>query len=263
MIGPAFLAPGSAFRHGIVPALIGLALPFAFILISQGPVVLARIVLLLAVTLFWQAMFSRVRGRIMEPGGIVTALLVAVLAPAEAPFWQLALGMTFGVVIGEQIFGGRGRNFIHPAVVALAFLMFSFTDTAYRAGPDIPVWTVLSAVALLLVTGQAAWRILAGAALVMPLVLWTSGGEPAAPLLSGAIVLAILYLAADPVASTATNAGRIVHGLFVGALAALFSQAGELFGSVVFAILMASIFAPTIDQIVIALHMRRRAARHG
>ncbi|MHB2264527.1 RnfABCDGE type electron transport complex subunit D [Aliihoeflea sp. PC F10.4] len=263
MIWPAFIAPGSAFRHSVFPALLGLALPLAAILLLQGPVVLPRIVLLLIVTLFWQALFCRVRGRAMEPSGIVTALLVAILVPADAPFWQLALGMTFGIVIGEQIFGGRGRNFVHPAVVVLAFVMFSFTDATYRAGPDIPVWTLLPALVLLLVTGQAARRILLGFAIAMPLVLWAVGGEPAAPFLSGAIVFAVLYLAADPVASASTNPGRVIHGLLVGTLAALFSQAGELFGSVVFAILMASIFAPTIDQIIIALHIRRRAARHG
>lgn len=263
MTRPSLLSAQSPLRHGVLPALIGLALPLAAILVSQGPVVLPRLALILIVVLFWQTLFCRVRGRAMEPSGIVTAGIIAILVPLDAPLWQLVMAATFGTVLGEQVFGGRGRNFIHPAVVALAFAMFSFTDTTYRAGPDIPAWTLLPALVLLAGSGQAAWRILASVALAMPLVLWAIGGDPAAPFLSGAVLLAIIYLAADPVASAATGPGRIVHGLLVGALAALFSQAGELFGSMVFAILMASIFAPAIDQIVIAVHMRRRASRHG
>ncbi|NKX15768.1 hypothetical protein HGG75_04780 [Ochrobactrum pseudogrignonense] len=46
-------------------------------------------------------------------------------------------------------------------------------------------------------------------------------------------------------------------------LIGLFSQAGSTFGAAIFAILMSSIFAPLIDYVVVAIHVRRRARRHG
>jgi Na+-transporting NADH:ubiquinone oxidoreductase subunit B len=259
---PTFFAARDSFRHNVLPQVIGLALPLGCVLWLQGPMAMGRILLVGLVAVSWHLAFSRVRGRVPEPSGVVAALTVAVLVPPDAPLWQLALGMTIGIVIGEEIFGGRGRSFVHPAVVALTFLMFSFPGETYRTGPAFPAWSILPGMALLLGTGQAAWRILAGLGAAFMLYLWTVGEAPA-PLLSGATMVAILYLAADPVASAATNPGRVAHGALVAGLTILFSRAGEIFGSVVFAILMASVFAPVIDRIVITLHMRRRAARYG
>ncbi len=82
-------------------------------------------------------------------------------------------------------------------------------------------------------------------------------------LLSGAICCAILFLAADPVCSAATNPGRWAQGILTGLLIGLFSQSGSVFGAAVFAILMSSIFAPLIDYVVVALHVKRRAKHYG
>lgn len=252
-----------ALRHGSLAAMAGLIIPLAHAIWTHGAAFIPQMGLSLLVVVGWQIAFARLRDRQVEPSGIVTALLIALLVPIEAPLWQIALGATFGIVIGELIFGGRGYGFVHPATVALAFLMFSFTGGDYRGGPTIPVWTLVPAFVLLVVSGQAAWRTLLGFAVAAPFLLWLLGGDPQAPFLSGAILMAVLFLAADPVASASTNAGRLAHGLLLGTLAALFSQAGELFGSALFATLMAGIFAPTIDQIVIAIHIRRRARQHG
>jgi Na+-transporting NADH:ubiquinone oxidoreductase subunit B len=40
--------------------------------------------------------------------------------------WQVALGITFGVVIAKEIFGGTGRNFLNPALSGRAFLYFAY-----------------------------------------------------------------------------------------------------------------------------------------
>ena len=97
----------------------------------------------------------------------------------------------------------------------------------------------------------------------MVLSSWMQGQDVASLLLSGAIGCAILFLAADPVCSAATNPGRWAQGILTGLLIGLFSQAGSAFGAAIFAILMSSIFAPLIDFLVVTVHVKRRARRYG
>ncbi|NKX15767.1 hypothetical protein HGG75_04775 [Ochrobactrum pseudogrignonense] len=136
------------------PALLGVIVPVVSALVADTEQFAARLLISVSLTLAWQHVFTRVRG--LRPGldGIVAATLIALLVPADAPLWQLALGVSFGVVIAEQVFGGRGRNFVHPAVAALAFVMFSFTEIDYRAGPNIPLAALLPALVLLLLSGR-------------------------------------------------------------------------------------------------------------
>lgn len=252
----------TALAGSAMPALFGLIAPAVAALLAGGTQFAMRLLLALVLTLAWQYLFARIRR--LRPGldGIVTATLIALLVPADAPLWQLALGVTFGVVIAEQVFGGRGRNFVHPAVAALAFLIFSFTDVDYRAGPDIALATLLPAAILLLFSGQVSWRLLLASFGAMALALWAQGTDPSPILLSGAIACAILFLAADPVCSASTDPGRWAQGILTGLLIGLFSQAGSVFGAAIFAILMSSIFAPLIDYLVVAVHVKRRARRH-
>jgi Na+-transporting NADH:ubiquinone oxidoreductase subunit B len=42
------------------------------------------------------------------------------------PLWQVALGITFGIVIGKEVFGGTGKNFLNPALTGRAFLYFAY-----------------------------------------------------------------------------------------------------------------------------------------
>lgn len=246
------------------PALMGLVLPLLALLGLEAGLVVGRLALLVLVILGWQVAFRRLRGQPFGLEGLVSAMLLALLTPPDAPYWQLILGASFGILLAELAFGGRGRNFLHPVVVALGFLMFSFAGEGYRAGPHIPLWALAPALALLLLSGQATWRILVPAAGGIVLASWGVGSEePHALLLDGAIWTALLFLAADPVASAATNAGRLVHGTLIGVLSLLFAQAGDAFGAMVFAILLASIFAPLIDQCVIMIHLRLRERRRG
>lgn len=247
----------------VLPALLGLLLPVGFRLWAQGPDFALPLLAMLAATLLWQAAFALLRRRGIGLDGLVTGALFALLLPADAPLWQAMLGLSFGVVLAEQVFGGRGRNFVHPVVVGLAFLMFSFPDGSWRATPDIPLLAALPALALLLVSGQASWRVLLPAVVAFWLVVLGQGGAPKTLLANGGIVLALVFLLADPVTSAATNPGRWLHGALVGALAGLFAGGSEPFGAVVFAILLGSILAPLIDSGVIAVHTRRRRSGHG
>lgn len=255
---------GETWGRSSLPAFLGLLLPMAMLTVTQGPALWLRFVAIVMITLGLQLAFTRIRTQPLDFSGFVTAGLLAIAIPAETPFYQLVLGVAFGVVIGEQVFGGRGRSFLHPATVALAFLTFSFAEQDYRTGPEFASWTLLPALALLVLSGQASWRILVAATGLLLLVTFAQGNaEPWTPLLQGSIVMVLLYLAADPVSSAATNPGRWIHGALVGSLTALFATVGPAFGAAVFAVLLGSIFAPLIDRVVIAAHAAWRERRHG
>lgn len=75
---------------------------------------------------FWEVLFAMRRGHEVNEGFFVTSILFALILPATIPLWQVGLGITFGVVIGKEIFGGTGKNFLNPALTGRAFLYFAY-----------------------------------------------------------------------------------------------------------------------------------------
>lgn len=75
---------------------------------------------------FWEVLFATVRGHEVNEGFFVTGILFPLTLPATIPLWQVALGISFGVVFGKEIYGGTGKNFLNPALVARAFLFFAY-----------------------------------------------------------------------------------------------------------------------------------------
>lgn len=75
---------------------------------------------------FWEVVFASVRKHEVNEGFFVTSVLFALTLPATVPLWQVALGISFGVVIAKEVFGGTGRNFLNPALAGRAFLFFAF-----------------------------------------------------------------------------------------------------------------------------------------
>ncbi|OUS30367.1 NADH:ubiquinone reductase (Na(+)-transporting) subunit B [Thalassotalea sp. 42_200_T64] len=75
---------------------------------------------------FWEVIFASVRKHEVNEGFFVTSILFALILPATIPLWQAALGITFGVVIAKEIFGGTGKNFLNPALAGRAFLFFAY-----------------------------------------------------------------------------------------------------------------------------------------
>jgi Na+-transporting NADH:ubiquinone oxidoreductase subunit B len=74
----------------------------------------------------WEVLFALVRRHEVNEGFFVTGILFPLTLPPTIPLWQVALGISFGVVIGKEIFGGTGRNFLNPALVSRAFLFFAY-----------------------------------------------------------------------------------------------------------------------------------------
>jgi Na+-transporting NADH:ubiquinone oxidoreductase subunit B len=69
-----------------------------------------------------EAIFSIIRKHEINEGFLVTSMLFPLTLPPTIPLWQVALGIIFGVVMGKEIFGGTGRNFLNPALTGRAFL---------------------------------------------------------------------------------------------------------------------------------------------
>jgi Na+-transporting NADH:ubiquinone oxidoreductase subunit B len=74
----------------------------------------------------WEVLFAVVRKHPVSEGFLVTGLLFPLTLPPTIPLWQVAAGVTFGVVIGKEIFGGTGFNVLNPALTARAFLYFAY-----------------------------------------------------------------------------------------------------------------------------------------
>ncbi|HHP7235621.1 MAG TPA: NADH:ubiquinone reductase (Na(+)-transporting) subunit B [Desulfobacterales bacterium] len=88
---------------------------------------------------FWEVLFAVVRRHEISEGLFVTCALFPLTLPPTIPLWQVALGISFGIVIGKEIFGGTGRNFLNPALTGRAFLYFAYP--AQLSGDAI--WTAL------------------------------------------------------------------------------------------------------------------------
>ncbi|HVR29159.1 MAG TPA: NADH:ubiquinone reductase (Na(+)-transporting) subunit B [Thermoanaerobaculia bacterium] len=74
----------------------------------------------------WETLFAIVRKHDVNEGFLVTGMLFPLILPATIPLWQVALGISFGVVLGKEVFGGTGMNILNPALTARVFLFFAY-----------------------------------------------------------------------------------------------------------------------------------------
>ena len=87
----------------------------------------------------FEVLFAAVRNHEVNEGFLVTSMLYTLILPASTPLWQVALGIIFGVVLGKEVFGGTGKNFLNPALTGRAFLYFAYP--AQMSGDAI--WTAI------------------------------------------------------------------------------------------------------------------------
>ncbi|MDG1207444.1 MAG: NADH:ubiquinone reductase (Na(+)-transporting) subunit B [Pseudomonadales bacterium] len=162
---------------------------------------------------FWEVLFAMKRGHEINEGFFVTSILFALTLPATIPLWQVALGISFGVVIGKEVFGGTGKNFLNPALTGRAFLYFAYP--AQMSGDAI--WTAVDGFSGATALGIVAADGMAG--LVNSGLTWTdafignmqgSVGETS----TLAIMLGMIILIFTKVASW-----RIILGVFLGMVA--------------------------------------------
>lgn len=122
-------------------------------LFADGLIQIAPIIIVsYAVGGAWEGLFAITRGHEINEGFLVTGILFPLTCPPDIPLWQVAIGISFGVVIGKEIFGGTGMNVLNPALTARAFLYFSYPtdisgDTVWVAADGYSMPTPLSAAA--------------------------------------------------------------------------------------------------------------------
>ena len=183
----------------------GLPLGVAAVVLKGLYIVLPLIVVSYAVGFFWEVLFATIRKHSISEGFLVTGLLFPLTLPPTIPLWQVAVGISFGVVIGKEIFGGTGRNFLNPALTGRAFLFF-----AYPAG----------------MSGERVWTVISGAV------------DKGADVFSGATPLAISAVAgsAEFIESSLAKAGltlpRLLMGTYsgsIGGTSALMCLLGAVF----------------------------------
>ena len=142
IIDPARIGELVGWRHGLIQTL-GFGYDPRSILdnVIHGAVYfLPLYIVTMVVGLGWEVTFSIVRKVEVNEGFFVTGLLFPLILPATTPLWQAALGISFGVVLAKEVFGGTGMNFINPALAARAFLFFAYPaqisgDAVWNAAP--------------------------------------------------------------------------------------------------------------------------------
>jgi Na(+)-translocating NADH:ubiquinone oxidoreductase B subunit len=299
-------------------------------------------VLLIAVSYLFggaaEVIFSVVRKEEVNEGFLVTGILFPLILPAATPWWVVALGVVFGVVIGKEIFGGTGKNFFNPAIVARVFVFICFpvqtagaaiwdanaaregwpggfarwssaavdvdavsspTPLAARkqwakaeAGPGraklkeaIPdlkpmflgdvrgsmgetsaVLLILGGV-FLVVCRIASWRIIlatlvSGAAFsgAMHLAGLRLFAPPLYTLLAGGYMLGAFFMATDPVSAPGTKQAQWFYGVIIGVATVTIRSISGYAGGMMFAILLANVFSPLMDYMVMRKRYRRRKA---
>ncbi len=78
------------------------------------------------VAYFWEALFATLRKQKIDGDFLLISWLFVATLPPDIPLWQAALGISFGVVFGKEVFGGTGKNFLNPALAGRAFLFFAY-----------------------------------------------------------------------------------------------------------------------------------------
>jgi len=89
----------------------------------------------------WEILFSVVRKHDVNEGFLVTGLLFPLVLPPTMPLWEVAVAISFGTVIGKEVFGGTGMNLLNPALTARAFVFFAYPG---KISGD-KVWTAFDA----------------------------------------------------------------------------------------------------------------------
>ena len=125
--------------------------------------------------------------------------------------------------------------------------------------------------ALLLWTGIASWRVISSffiGGFVMATILNLVGGNgyfelPALhQLMIGGFMFGMVFMATDPVTAAHTNAGKFVYGFLGGFLGILIRMVNPAYPEgIMLAILIANVFAPLIDHVVIQSNINKRLKR--
>lgn len=220
----------------------------------------------------------------------VTGLLLAYNMPVNAPWWMLALGSIFAIVLVKQIFGGIGCNFVNPALAARAFLVASWptlmTGGAFLTADAVATATPLAIVkngltetlpsvmslftgvgidgcigelsALALLIGGAyliyrnvmSWRIPVFYIGSFALMCLLTGKDVAFNVFAGGLFLGAIFMATDYVTSPNTPVGEIIYAIGCGLITYIIRFKGGYPEGVSYSILLMNLVTPLLDKYI-------------
>ena len=152
----------------------------------------------------------------------------------------------------------------------------SFVEAMWGLYPgsigESSVFPIMLGAIFLLLTGIASWRVMASffaGGLVMALILNQFAGENAYmqlpaihQLMYGGFLFGMVFMITDPVTAAQTTKGKFFYGFLAGFLGILIRVVNPAYPEgVMLAILMANVFAPLIDHMVISTNIKRRLKR--
>jgi len=88
--------------------------------------VLPKILVSYIVGLGIEFAWAQWKGEEIQEGYLVTGIILPLIIPIGCPLWMLAIAVAFAVIFGKEIFGGTGMNIFNVALIARAFLFFSY-----------------------------------------------------------------------------------------------------------------------------------------
>lgn len=229
------------------------------------------------------------KNTITDRSAMVTGLLLALTLPAKVPVYVPILGAVFAILVVKCLFGGLGHNIMNPALAGRSFLLISFGSmmTVYTVdgvsaatplaqlaeGANVNLLPILignasgvigsSAIALfvggmyLLLRKGITWEVPTAMIGTTALFLLLFGGHGLdmnyllTQLLGGGLLMAAFFMATDPVSCPSTRDGQLVFGIFAGILIGLFRVKGASPDSTTYAILIADLVGPVIDDVII------------
>jgi len=190
--------------------------------------------------------------KIKDLSAVVTGLLFGLSLSPSLPLYIAAIGASFAIIVGKQLFGGFGKNLFNPALLGRLFIVLAFPGTMrpwltpvdlmtsatplqiHRAGGavaslvdlftghvpgSIGETSVLALVIGFIWLAQqkfANWRIPVGSMAVVAALAIVVGQDPLFHLLSGSLLLGAFFMATDPVTSPRTQTGRWIFGVLIG-----------------------------------------------
>ena len=250
------------FKNNDLPFLLALSPPLLVRFFGDGPDAatqrLALLVLAFGLAYAWSAVFERQIRRSPQGAQLHFAMLFVLFLPAPVGWVGAVLAVSFGWVFGREIFGGRA--ILPPALIALAFAIFSFPAGGYEtlqilSAPPEPLLALacLPGAAWLLWKKAIAWPVVVGAALGVVLAAWLVGAPSSPPWWShfalGTFSIGILFVAAAEECAPHTERACWLYGLLIGALIVSIRLANpEQPDGVALAVLLGGLFAPLLDR---------------
>jgi RnfABCDGE-type electron transport complex D subunit/RnfABCDGE-type electron transport complex G subunit len=236
---------------------------------------------------------------IKDGSAAVTGLMLALILPPSLPIYIPVLGSMFAIIIVKCLFGGLGKNFMNPALAARCFLLISYgaivtvykVDGVAMATPLVELaegkavdmasvfWGGASGV-----IGSTVVGILLGAVMLFAFKLITfeipltiilafnvvlglfgsRGFDPGFHVvhtLCGGVLFGAFFMATDYVTSPMTSKGQMIFGTIIGVLMGLFHTNGTAPDSGSYAIIIANLLVPLIDEYTVPVAYGHRKVK--